>query len=71
MCQQETFDPKPYAPVEYRGPMNSIATKVEGVRINETWKQTAKITTPASRATNVSSSAMRTPSCTIRVSSFT
>ena len=44
MCQQETFDPKPYAPLEYRGPMKSIATKVEGVRINETWKQTAKIT---------------------------
>ena len=44
MCQQETFDPKPYAPIEYRGPMKSIGTKVEGVRINEMWKQTAKIT---------------------------
>ena len=43
MCHQETFDPKPLAPVEYRGPMGSIATKVEGVRINETWKQTAGI----------------------------
>ena len=43
MCHQETFDPKPYAPIEYRGPMNSIATSVSGVRINETWKQTAKV----------------------------
>lgn len=43
MCHQETFDPKPYAPVEYRGPMNSIATSVEGVRINETWAKTAKV----------------------------
>ncbi len=43
MCHQETFDPKPFAPVEYRGPMNSINTSVEGVRINETWKNTAKI----------------------------
>ena len=43
MCHQETFDPKPYAPIEYRGPMNSIATNVEGVRINETWKQTATV----------------------------
>jgi hypothetical protein len=43
MCHQETFDPKPYAPIEYRGPMNSIQTNVEGIRINETWKQTAKI----------------------------
>ncbi|HUG68323.1 MAG TPA: DUF1501 domain-containing protein [Pirellulaceae bacterium] len=44
MCHQETFDPKPFAPIEYRGPMNSIDTAVEGVRINETWKQTAQIT---------------------------
>jgi len=43
MCHQETFDPKPYAPIEYRGPMNSIDTKVEGVRINEAWKQTAQV----------------------------
>ena len=43
MCHQETFDPKPYAPIEYRGPMNSIDTKVEGVRINGAWKQTAQV----------------------------
>ncbi|MCH2127036.1 MAG: DUF1501 domain-containing protein [Pirellulaceae bacterium] len=43
MCHQETFDPKPFAPIEYRGPMNSIDTNVEGIRINETWKQTATI----------------------------
>ena len=36
MCHQETFDPKPYAPIEYRGSMKSIATNVSGVRINET-----------------------------------
>ncbi|MFQ5732151.1 MAG: DUF1501 domain-containing protein, partial [Planctomycetaceae bacterium] len=44
MCHQETFDPKPYAPLEYRGPMNSIATNVSGIRINETLKNTAKVT---------------------------
>jgi Protein of unknown function (DUF1501) len=43
MAHQETFDPKPYAPVEYRGPMNSIATNVEGVRFNEMFVQTAQI----------------------------
>ena len=43
MCHQETFDPKPYAPIEYRGPMGSIATTIDGERINETWKQTAQI----------------------------
>ena len=41
-AHQETFDPKPYAPIEYRGPMNSIATNVEGVRLNEMMVQTAK-----------------------------
>ena len=42
-AHQETWDPKPYAPVEYRGPMNSIATKVEGVRFNEMLKNTANV----------------------------
>ncbi len=31
----DTFDPKPDAPLEYRGPFESIATKVPGIRINE------------------------------------
>lgn len=31
----ETFDPKPDAPVEYRGPFESIATSVPGTRIGE------------------------------------
>jgi Protein of unknown function (DUF1501) len=43
IAHQESFDPKPYAPVEYRGPMNSIETNVAGVRLNEMWKQTATI----------------------------
>ncbi len=44
MAHQESFDPKPYAPVEYRGPMAPIETKVGGVFINELWKNTAQIT---------------------------
>jgi uncharacterized protein (DUF1501 family) len=40
---QETFDPKPYAPVEYRGPMGSIATNVDGIMLNENLAQTAKV----------------------------
>ncbi|MFP6574674.1 MAG: DUF1501 domain-containing protein [Pirellulaceae bacterium] len=43
MAHQESFDPKPYAPLEYRGPMNSIQTKIPGYRIGETLKQTATI----------------------------
>ena len=42
-AHQETFVPKPYAPVEYRGPMKHIQTSVGGTFINETWKNTAKI----------------------------
>ncbi len=42
-AHQETWDPKPYAPIEYRGPMNSIQTNVSGVFINEMLPQTAQI----------------------------
>lgn len=40
---QESFDPKPFAPIEYRGPADSIPTKLEGVRFSEHLKHTAKI----------------------------
>jgi len=42
-AHQETWDPKPYAPIEYRGPMNSIDTNVSGVRLNEKMIKTAQI----------------------------
>ena len=42
-AHQETWDPKPFAPLEYRGPMSSIQTSVAGVRLNETMVNTAKI----------------------------
>ena len=34
-CQLDTFDPKPDAPAEVRGPFNSIQTKLAGVRFAE------------------------------------
>jgi len=43
MSAQESFDPKVYAPVEYRGPMGSIATKLDGVQFGELFKQTAGV----------------------------
>ena len=43
MSHQESFDPKPYAPLEYRGPFNSIKTNLSGVRFGELFKQTAKV----------------------------
>ena len=42
-AQQETFDPKPNAPIEYRGEMGVIPTKLEGVFFNECLKQTAQV----------------------------
>src|SRR3954468_14072397 len=33
--QHETYDPKPDAPVEFRGPLKPIATKVPGIQISE------------------------------------
>jgi hypothetical protein len=43
IAHQETFDPKPFAPIEYRGDMGSIATKLEGERFSETLPQTAQL----------------------------
>ena len=42
-AHQETWDPKPFAPIEYRGPMSSIETNVVGTRLNETMVNTAKV----------------------------
>ena len=43
MAHQDSFDPKPYAPVEYRGELGSIPTKLDGVVLNEHLKKTAQI----------------------------
>jgi hypothetical protein len=39
----ETFDPKPNAPAEYRGPQKPVATSVPGVQINENLPRTARL----------------------------
>jgi hypothetical protein len=43
MAHQESFDPKPYAPIEYRGEMGTVQTKLDGVLFNELLKQTAQV----------------------------
>jgi uncharacterized protein (DUF1501 family) len=43
MAHQESWDPKPFAPIEYRGEMASIQTKIPGVHFNECLKQTAQL----------------------------
>jgi hypothetical protein len=43
MAHQESWDPKPNAPIEYRGEMGFIPTKMGGVYLNECLKQTAQV----------------------------
>jgi hypothetical protein len=43
-AHQESWDPKPNAPIEYRGEMGQVKTNVEGVLLNECLKETAKVT---------------------------
>jgi hypothetical protein len=40
---QEMWDPKPFAPIEYRGPLGTIDTKLPGIKFSEHMKQSAKI----------------------------
>jgi len=42
--QLDTFDPKPAAPAEIRGPFQSIATAVPGVQISEHFQRVARLT---------------------------
>src|SRR4051794_28871707 len=39
----ETYDPKPDAPSEYRGPFRPIATRVPGVRVSELLPRHARV----------------------------
>ena len=43
MAAQETFDPKPLAPIEYRGPLGTVKTKLPGVVFSELMSKTAEI----------------------------
>lgn len=41
--QLDTFDPKPQAPLEYRGPFGTIPTKIPGVRFTELFPKLAGV----------------------------
>lgn len=43
LAQQESFDPKPFAPLEYRGPFGVVDTKLTGVKFGELFPKTAGI----------------------------
>ncbi|MBI5758834.1 MAG: DUF1501 domain-containing protein [Planctomycetales bacterium] len=43
MAHQESFDPKPFAPIEYRGEMKQVQTKISGELFGETLVATAGV----------------------------
>jgi hypothetical protein len=43
MAAQESFDPKPYAPIEYRGALGTVKTKIDGAVFSELLPRTAAI----------------------------
>jgi uncharacterized protein (DUF1501 family) len=43
MSHQESFDPKADAPVEFRGPLGTVATALPGVRFSENLRRTAAV----------------------------
>jgi hypothetical protein len=43
MAHQDSFDPKPLAPVEYRGEIGTVRTKLDGVFFSEYLPRTAQI----------------------------
>lgn len=43
LAAQESFDPKPFAPLEYRGPYGAIDTALTAVQFSEHLPETAKI----------------------------
>ena len=43
MAHQDTFDPKPYAPIEYRGELGTVPSKLDGVLLSECMKNTAQV----------------------------
>ncbi|MEI6234659.1 MAG: DUF1501 domain-containing protein [Planctomycetota bacterium] len=55
---QETWDPKPDAPVEYRGPLGVVKTKIPGVVFSEYLSKTAQV---ADKMTVIRSIAGRIP----------
>jgi hypothetical protein len=43
IAAQESFDPKLLAPLEYRGPLGNVKTRLEGIYFSEELKRTAEI----------------------------
>lgn len=43
MSHIDSFDPKPYAPIDIRGELGTIGTNIDGVQISALWGHTAQV----------------------------
>src|SRR5258708_3972113 len=43
IAAQESFDPKMLAPIEFRGPLGTVKTKLDGIYLSEALKETAGV----------------------------
>lgn len=43
LAHQDTFDPKPHAPLEYRGETEAISTRVDGLQLGRLLEHTAQV----------------------------
>jgi len=43
IAAQESFDPKVLAPIEFRGPLGTVKTKLDGIYLSEALKETATV----------------------------
>ena len=41
--QFDTYDPKPYAPIEFRGPLGAVSTNLPGVQFGELMREQSKV----------------------------
>ena len=64
MSQQDTYDMKPDAPAEFRGPYRPIATSVPGIQITERFPRQARVMDKLSIVRSVNhQNAIHAPSC--------
>jgi hypothetical protein len=43
IAAQESFDPKRFVPIEYRGPLGTVKTRLDGIYFSEQLKRTAEV----------------------------
>ena len=66
----ETYDPKPDAPADFRGPFHPISTNVPGVQICETLPETGTSTTSACNSWHIKKTNLHPDGTELPISTF-